>query len=163
MNKHTLSIALAALLLAPAAFAQTAVSTFNLTVASTTATPAQTGFSEAITFSGVVHLTATVATDPVLPPQVVLSIDGREVVGKGAGTTAAYKNECEANLTRPFTATDVVQLTCAVFKDGPGSYLNAKTGVLTFNLTYDTTTKALTKVTASMSAMPTANTVAAVQ
>jgi hypothetical protein len=161
MNKHILSIALAALLLAPAAFAQTAVSTFNVTVAPTTATAAQTGFSEAITFSGVVHLTATVATDPVLPPQVVLSIDGREVTGKSS--TAAYKNECEANLTRPFTASDVVQLTCAVFKDGPGSYLSAKTGVFTFNLTYDMTTKALTKATVSMSAVATANTVATVQ
>jgi hypothetical protein len=142
----------ACFLAAPAAWAQTTVSTFTIPV-SGSATPAITGLTETVTFSGQVLVTATVVQDPTLPPGVVVSIDGRSVMGKGATTGTVYKNECEANLTRPFGPTDAIHLTFAFFKDAAGSYLTSKTGVLTLNLTYNTTTLSLTNVTGSVATL----------
>jgi hypothetical protein len=139
----------ALLLAAPAASAQTTVSTFTLQV-SGTASSVKTGLPETVKFAGPVLITATVVTDPTLPPGVVVSIDGRGVIGTGAKTGATYKNEAEANLTRPFGPTDAIETTFAFFQDVPGSYINSKTGVLTLNLTYDTTTMALTNVTGAV-------------
>jgi len=163
---------LGALLLAvPAALAQTTVSTFTIQV-SGTASSAKTGLGETVAFSGPLVVTATVVTDPAastptagtsaLPPSVVVQIDGRGVIGKGQKTGTTYNNECEANLTRLFAATDAIETTFAFFAAPSaagasaglvGSYLTSKTGVLTLNLTYDTTTAALTNVTASVGAL----------
>lgn len=141
-------------LAAPAALAQAAtVSTFALPI-SATVTAAASGLPEAVTFSGTAHVTATVSTDPALPPQVVVSVDGRGVEGVGQTSGLVYKNECEANLTRPLRALDSIHLTFAVFKEGPGSALNARTGLLTLNLSFDTTAMALTNATGSVSALP---------
>lgn len=159
---------LGALLLAvPSALAQTTVSTFTIQV-SGTASSVKTGLPETVKFSGPVVITTTVVTDPtvstptatstVLPPSVVVQIDGRGVIGTGQKTGTTYVNECEASLTRLFAATDSVQLTFAFFPapsptappGSVGSYLSSKTGLLTLNLTYDTTTTALTGATASI-------------
>jgi hypothetical protein len=139
----------AILLAAPAARAQATVSTFTIQVAGN-ASPVKTGLPETVSFSGPVVITATVVTDPVLGPGVVVSIDGRGVIGTGQKTGTVYKNECEANLTRPFGASDTVNTTFAFFKDVPGSYMFSKTGLLTLNLTYNTTTMALTNVTGAI-------------
>ena len=122
MISKLFGIAVAVLLLAPGALAQTTVSTFTLPVAGT-ASAAATGLPEAVAFSGTVVITATVVTDPTLPPNVVVSVDGRAITGVGQTSKAVYKNECEANLTRPLGPTDKVQLTFAFFKDAKGSYL----------------------------------------
>ena len=98
---------LAVLLVAPAAFAQATVSTFALPL-SATVTAASSGLPEAVIFSGTAHVTATVSTDPTLPPQVVVAIDGRGITGVGQTSGLVYKNECEANLTRPLAALDVL-------------------------------------------------------
>lgn len=159
---------LGALLLAvPPALAQTTVSTFTIQV-SGTASAVKTGLPETVKFSGPVVITTTVVTDPtvstptatstVLPPSVVVQIDGRGVIGTGQKTGTKYVNECEANLTRLFAATDSVVLTFAFFPapsptaaaGSVGSFLSSKTGVLTLNLTYDTTTTALTGATAAI-------------
>jgi len=158
---------LASLLAPPAAVAQTTVSTFTIQV-SGTAPAARTGLPETVAFSGPLTITTTVVTDPststatdttsVLPPSVVVSVDGRSVTGVGQMTGTVYKNECEANLTRHFAGTDTVRLTFAFFTappstapaDAVGGYLTSKTGLLTLNLTYDTTSMALTNVTASV-------------
>src|SRR3989440_7126193 len=139
----------ALLLAAPAASAQSTVSTFTLQVAGT-ASSLKTGLPETVKFAGPVVITATVVTDPTLPPGVVVAIDGRGVVGTGQKTGKTYKNEAEANLTRPFGPTDTINTTFAFFEDVPGSYINSKTGLLTLNLTYDTTTMALTNATGSV-------------
>jgi len=125
------------------------VSTFNLQV-SGTAPQLKTGLTEAVSFSGPLVVKAIVSTDPTLGPSSVVSIDGRGVKGVGTKTGSVYLNECEANLTRPFGATDAIRTTFAFFQDAPGSYMTSKTGLLTLSLTYDTTTMALTKVTASV-------------
>ena len=163
-----LSGALLALLLAPpAAVAQTTVSTFTIQV-SGTASSVKTGLPETVKFSGSVVITTTVVTDPAastpdpttsaLPPSGVVSVDGRGVTGVGQKTGTVYNNECEASLTRPFAGTDTVQLTFAFYPapsstapaGSVGDYLSSKTGLLTLNLTYDTTTTALTNATASV-------------
>lgn len=137
------------------AYAQTATdstvtdSTVTLQV-SGTASAAKTGLTEAVSFSGPLVVTATVSTDPTLGPSAVVSIDGRGVKGTGNKTGTVYLNECEAILTRPFAATDVIKLTFAFFADAPGSYLTSKTGLATMTLTYDTVTMKLTKVTGSV-------------
>lgn len=158
--------AVAALMLAPSgALAQTTVSTFTIQV-SGTASSVKTGLSETVTFSGPVVVTATVVTDPAastptagttaLPPSVTVQIDGRGVIGKGNKTGTIYKNECEAELTRLFGATDAVETTFAFFKDAAAgsalaaSYLQSKTGLLDLTLTYDTTTMALTNATGTV-------------
>ena len=134
------------------AHAQTAtVSTFTVQV-SGSATAAQTGLNETVNFSGPVVVTATVVTDPILPPGAVVSIDGRGVKGIGATTGTVYLNECEANLSRLLAATDVINTTFAFFENKAGSYLFSKTGLLQLNLTYNTTTLALTNVIASVGA-----------
>ncbi|HEY2028045.1 MAG TPA: hypothetical protein VGH20_02445 [Myxococcales bacterium] len=144
----------ALVLAAPEASAQAAaVSTFALPI-SATVSAAASGLPEAVTFSGTAHVTATVATDPTLPPQVVVAIDGRGVTGVGQTSGFVYKNECEANLTRPLAALDTIHLTFAVFKEGPGSALSARSAFLTLNLTYNTTTMVLTNVTGTVSALP---------
>lgn len=147
MTTSRVALAFAAVsLTAPAALAQTSVSTFTLPV-SGTVSAAAAGLPEAVAFSGNVVIIATVVTDPALPPNVVVAVDGRGVTGVGQKTKAVYKNECEANLTRRLLPADKVQLTFAFFKDGAGSHLSTRTGLLTLNLTYDTTRMALTSVT----------------
>jgi hypothetical protein len=141
---------LAALLLLPsAARAQATTSTFSIQV-SGSASQAKTGLGELVNFSGTLLITAVVVTDPLMPPMVVVSIDGRNVTGIGQKTGTVYKNELEANLTRTFQATDTIQTTFAFFADAPGSYLTSKTGVLNLNLSYDTTSMALTGASGSL-------------
>ena len=132
------------------AHAQTSTISTATIQTSGTASAAKTGLTETVSFSGPVVVTATVSTDPTLGPGAVVSIDGRGVKGTGNKTGTVYLNECEANLTRPFAATDVIKLTFAFFADAPGSYLTSKTGLVTLTLTYDTVTMKLTKVTASV-------------
>jgi hypothetical protein len=148
----------ALLLAATPALAQTTVSTFTIQV-SGTASSLKTGLSETVKFAGPVVVTTTVVTDPVMPPSVVVQVDGRGVIGTGQKTGTTYNNECEANLTRPFAPTDMVELTFAFFpapsataaaQGMVGSYLSSKTGLLTLNLTYDASTTALTDVTAAV-------------
>ena len=143
--------ALAALYLAvPAAYAQTSVvSSFKIQV-SGTASSVKTGLPETVAFSGPVVVTATVATDPALGPIAVVAIDGRGVIGTGNKTKTTYINSLQANLTRPFGPTDQVQTTFAFFQNTAGGYMNSKTGLLTLSLTYNTTTMALTNVTATV-------------
>ena len=150
--------AVAALLLAaPAAMAQTTVSTYTINV-SGSASAVKTGLPETVKFSGPLVVTTSVVSDPSLPPGVIVSVDGRGVTGVGQKTGTIYKNECEANLTRLFSATDTIKLTFAFFPapganapaDAVGAYMSSKTGILTLNLAYDTVTTALTGVTASV-------------
>ena len=118
-----------------------------------TAPALQTGLTEPVTFSGPVVVTSTVVNDPALGPSVVVALDGRGLKATGGTTGTVYINECEANLTRPFGATDVIKTTFAFYEDKPGGYLNAKTAMVTLNLTYDTATMALTKVIGSVSTL----------
>jgi len=153
------------LLAAGPAFAQTASSTFTTTSSGTVGTPTTGGTApgpapidgtpvttapEAISCSGPVKLASTSVTDPSLPPQVVLTVDVRGLSCVGQTTKTAYLNSGFANLTRPLVASDMVQTTFAVYPSTAGGYLNARTAMVTLNLTFNTTTGALTGASASI-------------
>jgi len=79
------------------------------------------------------------------------------VKGIGRKTGTVFNNELEASLTRVFGATDTVNTTFAFFADATqgtdanaAAILASKTGLLTLNLAYDTTTNTLTGATASL-------------
>ena len=145
---------LGGLLLATAPAHAQAVSTSSFTIqVSGTASAVKTGLAETVQFAGPLIVTATVVNDPTLGPTVAIWVDGRGVAGTGNKTKTAYANTCVANLTRPFGPTDTVQTTFAFYQDTPDGYMNAKTGLLTLNLTYDTVTQALTSVTGGVGTM----------
>jgi hypothetical protein len=131
--------------------AKAIVSTVTLKVAGS-ALPRQTGLKETVNFAGPLVVTATVLVDPALPPSLVVSIDGLGIQGTGATTGTVYANELEANLTRLFAATDSTTLTFAFFENKEGSYLSARTGLLTVNLAFDKTTMMISSATATIGA-----------
>lgn len=146
------SFLLAGLFAVAPAHGQTAsTSSFTIQI-SGNASAVKTGLPETVMFSGPLVVTATVVTDPALGPTAAVFVDGRGVVGTGAKTKSTYLNTCVANLTRPFGATDVIQTTCAFYPDVAGGYMSSKTALVTLNLTYNTTTMALTNVTAGIAA-----------
>lgn len=152
----------AVLLAAPAARAQSTVSTSTTTVSgsvtststttTTTTSLAGTTSPESISCSGPIKVNTTAVTDPVLPPSVVVFVDARSLSCVGQTSGATYLNNGQANLTRPLVASDVIKTSFAVFKTGTG-YLNARTGLLTLNLSYNTTTGALLSVSGSVSGL----------
>jgi len=143
---------LGGLFLATPAFAQ-AISTFTIQVAGTVGIPvaAVAGALETVSFSGPLRIRATVVTDPAGgPPSVVVSIDARGVAGKGLSTGMVYVNSGQANLTRRFAATDQIKTTFAFHPSTAGGFMQARTALATLNLTYNTTTQALTGATGSI-------------
>jgi hypothetical protein len=158
INPRVVTLSLAALLFVAVVHAQTPGTTISpVSTASTitvqisgSAAEQKTGLAEPITFSGPLVVTSVVSTDPALGPGAVVSIDGRGIKGTGGKSGKVYVTECEANLTRPFAGTDAIKMTFPFFEDAPGSYMKAKTGLLTLNLTYNLKTMKLTSVTASV-------------
>jgi hypothetical protein len=112
---------------------------------STTATRTGLNSTEKVAFSGNVAINASVVTDPALPTGVTLFINGKGLRGAGESGTV-YVTSFEANVTRLFRAKDTLTLTFAYFEE-KGSLLNAKTGVVTINLTYNEATRTLTGAT----------------
>ena len=130
--------------------AQTAIVSTSTIQVSGTVSAKKTGLGEDVTFSGPLVMTTKVLTDPIRPPIVFISINGLGIKGIGNKTGTVYLNECEAGLHRRFGAKDLIKTTFAFFAKAPQSYLASKTGLLTLNLSYDTTTKKLTKATGSI-------------
>jgi hypothetical protein len=163
LNPSRLQIALSLLvgcLLATAGpvTAQTATSSFSVTTSGTigsstnTVSSASVGTTapEAINCTGTVKLSATVVNDPVMPPQVVLSVDTRGLSCVGQTSKTTYLNSGQGNLTRPLVANDVVQMTFAIYPNTAGGYMKARTGLATANLSFNTTTGALTGASATI-------------
>ncbi len=138
------------------ASAQTATSSFSVTTSGTigtstnTLTAAGAGTPENINCTGTVKIATTAVTDPSLPPGIVVSVDARGLSCVGATSKTAYLNTGYSNLTRLLVASDVVNMTFALYPNTAGGYLKARTGMATVNLTYDTTTGALTSASATI-------------
>jgi hypothetical protein len=113
------------------------------------ATASRTGETktETVAFSGNVAIHASVVTDPALPTGVTLFIDGKSLRGAGSESGTAYITSCEAYVTRLFRPKDTVTVTFAFFEEKAESFLDAKTGSVTINLTYDETSRTLTGAT----------------
>jgi hypothetical protein len=146
-----LSLLLGCLLLrAGPASAQTATSTFSVSSSGTIGTPtsplivARPGAPENINCTGTVKLVTTAVTDPTLPPGVVVRMDARGLSCVGATSKIAYLNTGFASITRLLVANDVVKMTFALYPNTAGGFMKARTGMVTANLTYNTTTGALT-------------------
>ena len=162
--RFVLSFLLGCVLVAAApASAQTtanATSTFTVQTSGTVGTTSRTAAApaggtatpEAISCTGPVKLSTSAVTDPTLPPGVVVSVDARGLSCVGQTTKTVYLNSGQANLTRPLAATDVVQTTFAVYPNTAGGYMNARTAMVTLNLSYNTTTGALTSASGTISA-----------
>ena len=146
-----LSLILALAAAGPAA-AQTATSTFSLTSSGTvgTATGTIAPATEAISCTGTVKVSSMSVTDPVLGPQVVVWLDTTALSCVGVTTKTTYLNSGQGNLTRPLVATDVLKMTFALYPNTAGGYLKARTGMVTANLSFNTTTGALTAASASI-------------
>jgi len=151
--------ALAGLLLAatPAHAQATATSTYTVTTSGTlgTAAPAGTktvapGATEAVSCTGPLKISAVTVRDPVLPPSVIFSLDTRGLSCVGQTSKIAYVNSGQANLTRPLVANDVIETTFAYYQNVAGGYLKARTAVATLNVSYDTTTGAVTGATGTI-------------
>jgi hypothetical protein len=146
-----LSLILALAGAGPAA-AQTATSTFSVTSSGTvgTATGTIASATEAISCTGTVKVSSMSVTDPVLGPQVVVWLDTTALSCVGVTSKTTYLNSGQGNLTRPLVATDVLKMTFALYPNTAGGYMNARTGMVTANLTFNTTTGALTAASASI-------------
>ena len=87
-----------------------------------------------------------------MPPSVVFSLDARGLSCVGQTSKIAYINSGQANLTRPLVANDVIETTFAYYQNVPGGYLKARTAVAKLNVSYDTTTGAVTSAIGTISA-----------
>jgi hypothetical protein len=143
---------LVALAAAGPAAAQTATSTFSLSSSGTvgTATGTIASATEAISCTGTVKVSSMSVSDPVLGPQVVVWLDTTALSCVGVTTKTTYLNSGQGNLTRPLVATDVLKMTFALYPNTAGGYLKARTGMVTANLSFNTTTGALTAASASI-------------
>jgi len=146
------------LLAATPAHAQaTASSTFSVPVSGTLGTPAPagtktvaSGAAETVTCTGPLKLSAVAVKDPIMPPSVVFSFDARGLSCVGQTSKIAYVNSGQANLTRPLVANDVIETTFAYYQNVAGGYLKARTAVATLNVSYDTTTGAITSASGTI-------------
>jgi hypothetical protein len=137
------------LLAAPAAHAQSAVSTVARSVSGVIVSPD----AETLLCSGEATVTTTAIADPA-QPGVLVSVDARGLACVGSVSKARYVNTGEATLTRLLVPSDVIRTTIAVYKDVPGGFLDARTGVLVLRLDYDTVTGALATATAGLESSP---------
>jgi len=147
------------LLTATPAYPQAAASsTYTVQVSGTlgTAAPAvasaSPGAPEAVNCTGPLKISAVTVRDPSMPPSVVFSLDARGLSCVGQTSKIAYVNSGQANLTRPLVANDVVETTFAYYQNVAGGYLKARTAVATLNVSYDTTTGAVTSASGTIKA-----------
>jgi hypothetical protein len=109
------------------------------------------GQPESVRFTG----TARISVQPTsiriagARRKVIVSIDLNGLTGKGLSTGATYSAATEANLTRSFAASDVIEVTFPFFRGNPAD-AQARTGIATFTLDYDVSTGALTAVKVSL-------------
>jgi hypothetical protein len=113
-----------------------------------------TGVPESVYFTGPAQISTRPAPGRIAgaTAHVVVSIDLRQLSGRGVSSGATYVSSGQANLTRLFTASDLIELTFPFFRSGAGADSSVRTGVATFKLAYDVTTGALTAVTATVAA-----------
>jgi hypothetical protein len=117
------------------------------------------GLPESVYFSGTAKLSVkpTSIRLPGAKRRLVVSIDLHGISGRGLSTGATYLATAEANLTRPFGPSDVVELTFPFAVAGSPATAVGRTAVAIFNFTYDPSTGALTAATASVAALKLAN------
>jgi len=111
------------------------------------------GAPEGVFLLGFVQIDMVVVKDPDFdtPPTVRLSIDFSNVAGVGMKTGTKYVTSGGQELIRPLVATDVVDVTFAIFPSGAGGFARARPALASFTLKYDVSTEAFASGTASPS------------
>jgi hypothetical protein len=111
-----------------------------------------TGGPESVYFTGPVQVSTRPAAARIAGGQahVVVSIDLRQLSGRGSSTGATYVSPAQANLTRVFGASDQIEVTFPFARRDAASGSPVRTGVATFVLAYDVTTGTLTSVAATI-------------
>ena len=111
-----------------------------------------TGTPETVYFSGPVHVTTEPAAGRIAGAKahVVVSIDLRQLSGRGLSTGTTYVAASQVNLTRVFGASDWIELTFPFFPIGAKPGAPTRTGLATFVLAYDVATGALTAAAATV-------------
>ena len=118
------------------------------TVRSTTA-PATTsavaapaaGTTEDVSFARAnIQIDSTIARDPnpAVQPQVIVNITFLKAAGVGVTSKTMYTTDYRVTKIRPLVGTDVIAVTFPFTQDKPQGYLEARSGLATFTLTFDT-------------------------
>src|SRR5712691_7172343 len=111
------------------------------------------GAPEPVFLMGFVQFEMVVVRDPDFgtPPIVRLSIDFSHVAGVGLKTGTKYVTSGGQDLIRPLVATDVVDVTFAIFPNTSTGFASARPALASFTLNYNVRTEAFASGTASAS------------
>jgi hypothetical protein len=110
------------------------------------------GAPEPVFLLGFVQIDMVVVNDPDFgtPPVVRLSIDFSNVSGVGMKTGMRYVTSGGQDLVRPLVATDVVDVTFAIFPAvGTTAFTRARPALASFTLKYNASTEAFASGSAS--------------
>jgi hypothetical protein len=112
------------------------------------------GLPESVSFSGSAHVTVRPAPDSAPGPmfRVAVSIELGHITGRGSSTGTIYVLSGQADLTRRFAATDMVQVTFPFSARGAAATAGARTALATFAFTFDVNTGSLVAAKASLDA-----------
>lgn len=123
------------------ALAAAPTTTLNIPIAGTV-----TYGPESVALSGRALIRTIPVTDPTFggPPGVVLSVNLLTVTGVGLSTGTRFVATGENNLTRLFRPADTIEVTFPFFPVGTRGTTSARSGLVTFNLTFDGISGALT-------------------
>ena len=143
-------------LVSAGAIAQTAAAPAPMVPTSTVVTISGTveGLPESVLFTGPVEVSTRPAPGRIAGAMahVVVSIDLRQLSGRGLSTGKTYVSSAQANLTRVLGASDLIEITFPFFPSSAAPASPARTGLATFVLSYDVTTGALTAAVATVAA-----------
>jgi hypothetical protein len=111
------------------------------------------GAPERVMLLGIVQIDMVVVRDPDFdtPPTVRLSIDFSNVTGIGMQTGTKYVTSGGQDLLRPLVATDVVDVTFAIYPSGATGFMRARPALASFTLNYDVRKEAFVGGTVSPS------------
>lgn len=111
-----------------------------------------TGRPESVAFSGSAQIQSRLALDPEdsRRAKILLQIDLSGVTGVGSSTRAAYVVEAQDVVTRGLAPSDVIELTFPFHANSARAVSASRTGVVSFALSFDTATGAITAAKASI-------------
>jgi hypothetical protein len=109
------------------------------------------GVPESVVFSGTASINSRLAPDPDFGKhKVVLIVDLRNVSGVGATTLTKYVISGPDIMHRRLGATDLVNITFPFAPEGTTGTEDARPGLASFALSFDTNTGAVTAATAGL-------------
>jgi uncharacterized protein YhjY with autotransporter beta-barrel domain len=146
-NLRLFGLAVALLLAAPAARAQEADSTFTTRVSGRIV-----GAPEDIKCSGPVKLSIMVQRDPDrAQANAIVTVDTTDLKCMGVRTKTSYVNSGHSILTRLLSSTDVTETSIAVYPDTSDGHMNARSALLSLNLSYNVANGALRHASVALS------------